>query len=73
MTDQERKEFIALAQDTFDPELWTEDELPLLRAAREKFEREQARERGDLLRPRAERGNPDEEAAGSPVPRGRSR
>lgn len=28
MTDQEREEFIALAQDTFDPELWTEDELP---------------------------------------------
>jgi hypothetical protein len=37
-------EFIALAQDTFDPELWSEDDLPLLRAAKEKFEEEQRRE-----------------------------
>jgi hypothetical protein len=51
LTDQEREEFIALAQDTFDPELWTEDDLPLLRAARKDFEEEQARERGDCPLP----------------------
>ena len=68
MSDQEREEFIALSQGTFDPELWTEDDLLLLRAAREKFEREQARERGDLLRPPVERGNPDNGAGGSPAP-----
>jgi len=44
LTDLEREEFIALAQETFDPELWTEDELPVLRAARKKSEEGQARE-----------------------------
>jgi hypothetical protein len=45
LTVLEREEFMALAQDTFDPELWTEDELPLLRAARKEFEEGRPREK----------------------------
>ena len=57
LTDLEREEFIALAGNTFDPELWTEDELPLLRAARKEFEKEQALERDDVLQPTTKRDN----------------
>jgi hypothetical protein len=45
LTDAERAEFIALTQDSLDPELWTEDDLPYLRRAKQKYEEEQARER----------------------------
>jgi len=73
LTDLEREEFIALAQGTFDPELWTEDDLPLLRAAKKEFEKEQAREPGDVLRPPTERDNRDDEAGGFPAPHERNR
>jgi len=67
LTDLEREEFIALAQETFDPELWTEDDLPLLRASRKKFEEEQARERGDVLQSATALDNRDDDAGGSPA------
>src|SRR5271156_4898777 len=41
LTESERQEFIALAEDTYDPGLWTEEDYPALRAAKEKHEREQ--------------------------------
>ena len=44
LTDSERLEFIALAQDTYAPELWTEEDLPILRGAKEKVEKEQQEE-----------------------------
>jgi len=43
LTDSEREEFNRLANDTLDPELWTEDDLPALRRARAQYEREDAR------------------------------
>lgn len=65
LTDQEREEFVALAQETFDPELWTEDELPLLRAARKKFEEEQAREKASPAPDSFdEQGEPEDHASG---------
>jgi hypothetical protein len=44
LTDAEREEFLALTQETYDPELWTEDDLPALRAARQEFEEAQQRD-----------------------------
>jgi len=44
---------------------------PLLRAAKKEFEKEQARERGDVLCPLDERGNPDDGAAALSPPHGR--
>jgi hypothetical protein len=44
LTDVERAEFSSLTQDSFDPELWTEDDLPYLRKAKREHEEEQARE-----------------------------
>jgi hypothetical protein len=38
LTDEEQKEFDALAAETYAPELWSEDSLPLLRAAKLAFE-----------------------------------
>jgi len=67
LTDQEREEFIALAQDTFDPELWTEDDLPLLRASKKEFEEAQRREGGDVPRTPTEFDNRDDGAGGSPA------
>ena len=49
LTDLEREEFIALAQDTFDSELWTEDDLPLLRAAKKEFEESQRQEEASAM------------------------
>jgi hypothetical protein len=43
LTDSEREEFIALTANTYDPELFTEDDLPLLRGAKRQWEEEQAR------------------------------
>jgi hypothetical protein len=51
LTDLEREEFLALANATYDPELWSEDELPILRAAKKAFEEEQARECSAGLHP----------------------
>jgi hypothetical protein len=44
LTDAEREEFRALADATLDAELWDEEELPILRAAKKAAEEEQARE-----------------------------
>jgi hypothetical protein len=38
LTDEEKAEFIRLAEETYDPGLWTEDDLPWLRAARRGFD-----------------------------------
>jgi hypothetical protein len=45
LTDAEREEFDALLKDSYDPDLWDESELPVLRAARVEYEREQAQGR----------------------------
>ena len=45
LTDSEREEFLALANETFDPGLWSEDEYPVLKAAIAEYEKEGARER----------------------------
>jgi hypothetical protein len=47
LTDSEREEFTRLANATLDPDLWDEADLPILRAARADYEREQALERRD--------------------------
>ena len=44
LTDSERAEFIALTQNTYDPELFTEEDLPPLREAKRQWEEKQARE-----------------------------
>jgi hypothetical protein len=44
LTDAERQEFMELVQDTYDPELFTEEDYPMLRAAKEKYEKEQQEE-----------------------------
>ncbi len=38
LIDLERQEFHALAEATYDPELWTEDDLAILRATKKNFE-----------------------------------
>lgn len=48
LTDTERAEFIALANETLDPDLWDEKDLPLLRANKKEFEEEQRREGGRM-------------------------
>jgi hypothetical protein len=48
LTDAEQAEFMELIKDSFDPELYTEDDLPMLRASKKKFEDEQ-QEDGRLL------------------------
>ena len=44
LTDAEQAEFMELIKDSFDPELYTEDDLPRLRANKKKWEEEQQRE-----------------------------
>jgi hypothetical protein len=44
LTDAERQEFVELVQDTYDPELFTEEDYPMLRAAKEKYQKEQQEE-----------------------------
>jgi hypothetical protein len=61
LTDSERAEFIALTQDSYDPDLWDESDLPFLRAARAECEREQERQRTDVLPPATESDSPDRE------------
>jgi hypothetical protein len=46
LTEAEQAEFTELAKDCFDPDLLTEDDLPLLRASRKKWEEEQRRGEG---------------------------
>lgn len=49
LTDAEREEFITLADATFDPGLWDDTELPILRKAKADREREQGKKRGKVL------------------------
>jgi hypothetical protein len=44
LTDAEQAEFMELIKDSFDPELYTEDDLPMLRASKKRWEEEQRRE-----------------------------
>lgn len=44
LTDTEIAEFIELTKDSIDPELWTEDDLPLLRANKKRPEETQEQE-----------------------------
>ena len=44
LTDLEREEFMALANATLDADLWSEEELPILRAAKKAADEEKARE-----------------------------
>jgi len=60
LTDLEREEFNALANATYDPELWTEDDLPLLRATKEKWEKEQAQEGADVVPPPVDEDDQDD-------------
>jgi hypothetical protein len=53
LTDSEKEEFLALANETLDPEIWLEEDLPILRAAQREYEEAQARERDDV-RPSAD-------------------
>jgi hypothetical protein len=48
LTDAEREEFNRLTADTFDPDIWDENDLPLLRAIKREEEKEQAQESGVL-------------------------
>jgi len=41
LTEAEQAEFMELIKDSFDPELLTEDDLPMLRASRKRWEEEQ--------------------------------
>jgi hypothetical protein len=60
LTDAERAEFIELLRDSFDPELYEEDDLPMLRANKKKFEEEQQREEGSpALESSSEEWEPD--------------
>jgi len=45
LTDAERAEFIRLINNTYDPEIWDEDDLPLLQQAEKEFLEAQRRER----------------------------
>lgn len=51
LTDAEREEFNRLANLTLDPALWDESDLPILRANRAEYERQQALERGNAHPP----------------------
>lgn len=48
LTAAERAEFIALSEATYDPALWDEDDLPILRKAKREYEELQALEHGGL-------------------------
>ena len=41
LTEAEQAEFLELIEDSFDPELYTEDDLPMLRASRKRCEEQQ--------------------------------
>jgi hypothetical protein len=65
LTDSEREEFTRLANATFDPDLCSEEDLPWLRAARAKHEKEQALERRDDLSVEQTSVTEDDEEDGS--------
>lgn len=44
LTEAEQSEFMELIKDSFDPELYSEDDLPMLRASKKKWEEEQRQE-----------------------------
>jgi hypothetical protein len=44
LTDAEQAEFVELIKDSFDPELYSEGDLPMLRARKKEWEEEQRRE-----------------------------
>jgi hypothetical protein len=44
LTEAEQAEFMELIKDPFDPELYSEDDLPMLRASKKRWEEEQRRE-----------------------------
>jgi hypothetical protein len=44
LNEAEQAEFMELIKDSFDPDLFTEDDLPMLRASRKRWEEEQRRE-----------------------------
>jgi len=39
LSEAEREEFLRLRNDTYDPELWSQEDFPALRAARAEYER----------------------------------
>jgi hypothetical protein len=41
LTDAEQAEFMELIKDSFDPELYDEDDLPMLRARKKEWDEEQ--------------------------------
>ena len=43
LTEAEQSEFMELIKDSFDPELYLEDDLPMLRALKKKWEEEEKR------------------------------
>lgn len=45
LTEAEQAEFLELTKDCIDPELYSEDDLPSLRASRKRWEEEQRREK----------------------------
>jgi hypothetical protein len=65
LTDSEREEFTRLANATIDPGLWDESDLPVLRAHRAEFEREQAQARSGALSVEQTSVTEDDEADGS--------
>lgn len=70
LTDSERAEFIALTKDSFDPELWSESDLPFLRAARAECEREQAWESSGVSPAAQPSLTEDEDTMFDPSPEG---
>jgi len=44
LTEAEQAEFMELIKDSYDPELYTEDDLPKLRASQNRLEEKQRRE-----------------------------
>jgi hypothetical protein len=48
LPDADQAEFMELTKDSFAPELYAEDDLPMLRANKKKFEEEQRREEGRM-------------------------
>ena len=47
LTEAEQAEFMELIKDSFDPELYLEDDLPMLRALKKKWEEEEKNRRED--------------------------
>jgi hypothetical protein len=47
LTDAEQVEFMELIRDSFDPELYDEDNLPALRENKRRFEESEKREEGE--------------------------